>query len=120
MRIFDQAAPSTIVVHLTPYAPRCLHLPVDNPKRWRTFYGRPPEAVMRATLARLERAAKDVRVRTDDPPIDDIDLIAAVEDLGDVPVATICSGVTAAEVTAILKRLAEQDWRPATLLKSAA
>ena len=41
-----------ISVHLTPFAPGCERLRIDDSRRWRTFYGRTVDQVLRSTLTR--------------------------------------------------------------------
>ncbi len=110
--------PRIITVHLTPYAPGCRTYPVDSPRRWRTYTESTPEQAMRSVLARLKRAPDQVRVRTEDPPLDCIELMASVEDYGFIPVADIMVGLSVAEVSTILASLDRQGWRPAEVIET--
>ena len=50
-----------ISVHLTPFAPGCERLRIDDSRRWRTFYGRTVDQVLRSTLTRLKLNPRDCR-----------------------------------------------------------
>ncbi len=103
-----------VLVHLTEYAPRCAKLPLGHPDRWRRYRNNTPEQIVRALLGRLERKPSQVRVRDEDPPIGEVDIMAEVRGIGPAPVATL-QGVTAEEATEVLDRLAAQGWVPASL-----
>jgi ribonucleotide monophosphatase NagD (HAD superfamily) len=108
-------APTPVQIHLTNQAHGCAKLGISDPRRWRTFYGKPQISVMRALLTRLRLAPGSVRIRDDDPPEFDVDLMAAVD--GEwVPVAVICTGISAAEAKQLLQFLVDSDWKPSTLV----
>lgn len=108
----------TITVHLTPYAPGCRTYEVSSPRRWRTYEASSPEHVMRSVLTRLKRRPDQVRVRTEDPPLDCIELLAEVDDYGFIPVADIMVGMSEADVNATLSALDRQGWRPAEVIET--
>ncbi len=109
-----------ISVHLTPFAPGCRDMAIDNPKRWRTFYGRSVEQATRSVLTRLNLRPGAVRVSIE--PSGDVNMLATPPAELDgmrstasgqlVPFATFWDGVTSAELEATLSSLAAQDWVP--------
>ena len=112
--LIDASAARTrpISVHLTPLAPGCAYEPVDSKKRWRTFYGRSPDEVMRKTLKRLRLAPGAVRLATENG---DLLLRAQIPEArpGDLAAhAIFWDGLTQFEAQAVLDSLAAQGWRP--------
>lgn len=108
-----------ISVHLTPFAPGCADLRIDDRRRWRTFYGRTVEAVLRSTLTRLALVPTECRAAQEG---NDTALLAPVppEVLklvssrpGEiVPHALFWDGVTADQLRGALDTLADAGWRP--------
>jgi len=113
-------APSQpISVHLTPFAPGCAGAPIHDARRWRTFYGKTPDEVLRATLKRIRRAPGAVRAKAENG---DVLLLADVapevlRQLTDapteaVPFAVFWDGLTLDQVRAGLGDLAARGWVP--------
>jgi hypothetical protein len=101
----------TVGVHLTPFAPGVAGLAIDNPKRWRTFYGTTPEKVLRSTLARLRLAPGAVQLAVS--AAGDLDLLAEHEQaLESVPHAVFWDGLPEAEARAALEALRARGWTP--------
>lgn len=114
-----------ISLHLTPFAPGCQTLAIDNPRRWRTFYGRPVMQVVKAVLARLNLTPTAVRAGPGAGP-GDVDLLALPPAHLDgalstpqgalVPYATFWDGLTLADLESAIAELTAQGWKPAAPL----
>lgn len=109
-----------ISVHLTGFAPGCADLALADKRRWRTFYGRTPDQVVRSTLARLKLAPGAVRTATEadgdvsllgDVPPELLRLISGVA--GEpVPFAVFWDGLGEPELQAVLATLVAGGWKP--------
>jgi citrate lyase gamma subunit len=109
-----------IAVHLTPFAPGCARLRIDDKRRWRTFYGRTVEQVVRSTLARLALPASACTAAQEGPH--DVALMAAVplalvqgvsSRPGEpVPHALFWDGVSVDQLKAVLADLTARGWKP--------
>lgn len=108
-----------ISVHLTPFAPGVERLPIDDKRRWATFYGKSVDQVVRSTLTRLKlnpancRAAQegtDAALMAPVPP----ELLKLVSSgHGEiVPHALFWDGLTADQLRTALNTLAEAGWKP--------
>lgn len=108
-----------VAVHLSPFAPGLEKAGVSDPRRWREFWGRHPEAVVRSVLKRLCRDPGEVQVRT--AANGDVELVGACpDDLlsyqscdPDEPVilAVFWDGITEATINGILRSLHGRRWR---------
>lgn len=122
LALADASAARTwpISVHLTPFAPGCRDMAIDNPKRWRTFYGRTVDQAVRSVLTRLHLKPGAVRVAIE--PGGDVNIVATAPAELDgmkstaagqlVPFATFWDGASKAEVEAALVALTNQGWIP--------
>ncbi len=98
-------------IHLTFCARGCEQLPPEHPGRNRVFWGQPEIQVLRAVLTRLQLSPGQVRVRTEDPPLHEVHLMAEIDGL-DCPVASLCEGFTPELATELLHQLEAQGWFP--------
>lgn len=117
-----------IAVHLTPFAAGCAELRIDHPRRWKTFYGRTPEQVVRATLERLQLPASACQAAREGAT--DVALLAPVApevlqlisaERGElVPHALFWDGLTEAQLKTCLAELTARGWKPPARLPAAA
>lgn len=115
-----------ISVHLTPYAPGCSGLPIQHPRRWKTFWGQPRGEVVRKTLDRIRLAPGAARAERQGR--EDVCLLGPVpaERLAQaeagqmemVPFAIFFDGLSAADLSAELAALQAQGWRPQALAEA--
>lgn len=107
-----------ISVHLTPFAPGCAALPIDDRRRWKTFYGRTVEQALRAVLTRLGLPASACAVAQEGPQEVALLVPAAVERVADVamPHALFWDGATLDQLAGALAGLTAQGWKPAAAL----
>ena len=109
-----------ISVHLTPFTRGCEQMRIDDPRRWRTFYGRTVEDAVRSTLSRLRLAPSACRAGREGNG--DTALLSAVppeliklvssEPGAIVPFALFWDGVTPDQLTAALEDLTARGWKP--------
>lgn len=116
-----RAGQRVIAVHLTPFAPGCERLGIDDKRRWATFWNKPTALVLRAVLTRLNRAPGEITTATlinGDvdllaPPAADLEGLLSSPDDQPVPHATIWDGAAETEVLTILAQLRDAGWAPA-------
>ncbi len=101
---------TAIAVHLTELAPGCASLTLGDRRRWKTFYAKPIDVVVRATLRRVERAPNEVTANLygDDPAL----LVSVPGEDRPYPVAVIWDGAPLADIQAVLANLSAAGWRP--------
>lgn len=113
-----------IAVHLTPFAPGCERLRIDDKRRWRTFYGRTPDQVVRSVLGRLSLPPSACQAARE--ASGDIALLSAVRPEllklvsstpGElVPHALFWDGLTEDQLKTCLTDLTGRGWKPAAQL----
>lgn len=111
----------TVGVHLTPFAPHCEGLSVENRKRWAVLHGVSPERAVRATLKRLNRSPRAVRLQAFDTGVDVLSrpTVATLHKVADAeqdfaPFAHFTDGLTLAEAQAALDALIASGWEPSS------
>lgn len=108
------------IVHLTPFAPGCEHMPIDHPRRTRTLWSGDAARVLRATLTRLKRDPNAVQL-VDGPAAGDVDVVAAVETQPKpVPLAVITDGPSLLDLASALSGLRRTGWTPPHVISGAA
>lgn len=115
----------SVGVHLTPFAPHCEGLSVDNPRRWAVLRGVSPERALRATLKRINRAPAAVRLAAFDTGVDVLarPTVATLHKVADAeqdlaPFAHFTDGLTLSEAQAALDALKTAGWEPPASIPS--
>jgi hypothetical protein len=116
----------TVAVHLTPFAPGCRSLPLNDRKRWATLWGVTPVRAVKATCKRLNQSPRNLTVDTAAQAAGDVALMGAVPpELLElvsarrserVPFAIYWDGLTAAEIQEALAALVAAGWEPPVAL----
>jgi len=115
-----------IGVHLTPFAPGCEQLRIDDRRRWRTFYGRTVEEALRSTLSLLRLSPSACSAAQEGT---DTVLLAAVrpellklvssEPGAVVPHALFWDGASLDQLQTAIADLTGRGWKPSALLEAA-
>lgn len=116
-----------IAVHLTPFTRGCEQLPIDDKRRWKTFYGRSVEQAVRATLIRLNLppsaclAAQEGNgdVALLGPAAPELLKLISSKPGEPVPYALFWDGMTVEQLRGALADLTGRGWKPDALPQAA-
>lgn len=117
------AAFRVITCHLSPYAPGCAGMPINDRRRWKEYWNRPVVAVMQSVLKRLN--LRPGEVTTESQPNGDIAILGPAKpqtlvelDLVEeppAPLAFLFDGVTKADIDVAIGELRRARWAPPSL-----